>query len=294
MTGVLVMGVSLSSASARPGAIGRPLVTRPECQTKINYTLDNPPFWVLVMNFEVMQNSQPVGCLLLFEQAAGIPRQVSLTGCSTIGAVAIAHGAGIFDGGHVECVLSMSALLGISASNIYTTYSVFGMGTISPSLDATHPFGNPIGFYRSNQPGADLGLLLPALLTAPTHSMLGMKGTLQPASLLPVFASADGLQAQYWGIIFNGYKFPGAPIGEAIAQYVLDGYTVDARPGNALTYTFRADGGTFYVGGSPLGPGLHGTLDEVIIDPQNGGSPDLLPELGPPQPRRSFLPEVTR
>jgi hypothetical protein len=64
--------------------------------------------------------------------------------------------------------------------------------------------------------------------------------------------------------------------------------------GAPLPVSFRSDGGTFIVGGSPLGPNLLGTLEEIIVDPAGGSEPPKVAAVVPLSKVDVFMPIVQR
>ena len=317
---VAVVAVCLSTARADGPVLPeqyRPPVTRQECTTKITYNqaATGGAFWVFVMNFEVVRNGQPVGCLLVHPDATSIPIQLSLTGCHTVGPVFVIGGKGHFSGGYVDCPANLPSLIGLAPAVTYTMFSIIAMGAVTPTLTSRKEFGNPIGAYRSDDGATQAAMYLPIQTVGVRQSEIVIKSVL---SVTPTFfatlpalrqthvterlsaaAPSTGDAPQFWAFLYNGAD---KPCGLTRVCNYVDGYDAPQPAGPSefdnTELSFHSVG-HFYVGRSPVEPlttpNFAGVIDEVIIDPRDGGGPNTVIEHDPPALwKQSYLPAVAR
>jgi hypothetical protein len=271
---LLLSGQSTLRASAKP--ITRPHsqpALPPECLTRTVVRPLAVPSWVFILNFDVIQAGNPLGCLMVF-RAPRTPTDTISVPCNVIGAgVAIGGGQGTFNGGHVRCPVNLktefaalSPTLTLTQSYDYPYFTIAGLGRIEPSAVITHPFGNPIAFYTPSSPSATpVGLFVPLSNTSSIAVITSLFNGTPNIGTAPFPITAGG-PLQTWGV-----------------KHIGDGktYTVTHLLGTAVNQTFAprdpvafwVDGGVFWFGGSPLGPPFRGVLEEVIIDPPDGGPP---------------------
>lgn len=264
----------ITPAAAQAATPAQPRASQappPECATKLPIKPLLVPSWAFVVNFEVIQLKQnntpyPVGCLIVWRAPFNPSDYVSIDTCEVFGAVSFGGGQAVFAGGDVRCRVNVKAALAalsppvdINAEEPYPPFEIAGLGEIRAPTPP-HPYSNPLAYY---QPDAADGL--PVGLFVSTANRANDVYT-----LLSHFNGINNLD--------DSVGFPAGPgqqTWSAKHQAMQGGYRVEHFHNFLLLSTFsprplvslRTDGATVYVGGSPLGPGFDGALDEVIVDP---------------------------
>jgi hypothetical protein len=274
MLTLLLSGQFTSRVAALPAS--RPsnqAALPPECATR---TVVRPliiPSWVFVMNFDVIQAGNPLGCLIVF-RAPRTPTHTISVACNVIGAsVAFNSGQALFNGGHVRCPVNLktefaalSPTLTLTQSYDYPYFTITGVGRIEPNNVITQPFGNPIAFYMPSVPSAPpVGLFVPLSNSSSMAVITSLFNGIPNIGTVPFQITAGGL-SQTWGV-----KHIGAGMTYTVTHLLGDAVNQTFSPRDPVS--FWVDGGVFWVGGSSLGPPFSGVLDEVIVDPPDGGPP---------------------
>jgi hypothetical protein len=228
---------------------------------------------VFVINFEVFQVGNPVGCLLIFRRP-GEASDTLLTPCNPVGVgVAFAGGVANLSGGHIRCPININAAFAslsppvtLSQSSDYPFFTIVGVGRITSTPPFTETFGNPVAYYTPNNAAAPgLGLFVPISNTPGLAVMTSRFNGVTNIGSVP-FQPVAGGALQSWSAKHSG---------------LLTVYTVTHSVGDVVLQSFAprepvsfwTDGGVFWIGGSPLGSSFRGALDEVVIDPPDGGRP---------------------
>ena len=249
----------------------------PECITKSIHNPPSLPSWAFIVNFEVISGSAPLGCLAVFN--ASPPDVYFPIPCHAIGAVTYFHGFGLFQGGRVECPINLRTYLtSPPISNTQDTLMMQGVGRLSPTEVSTSPYRSPIVFYTPTLAATGTGLFLRAAISGSLQVgafLTAVKDGFYEKSLAhPFTTTLANSRAQTWRSTYWKMRVAGGTF--ASVQNLINGADWEIIPaGTQVPISFRADGGTFIVGGSPLGPNLRGTLDEIIVDPAGGHEPPI-------------------
>jgi hypothetical protein len=255
----------------------------PECVTRTSIRPVAIPSWVFVMNFNVIQAGNPLGCVMVF-RLPRTPTDTIPVPCNVVGAgVTFAGGQGNFNGGHVRCPVNLkiefaalSPTLALTQSYDYPYFTIVGVGRIAFSNIVTQTFSNPVAYYAPDNPSAPpVGLFVPLSQTVSVAVINSLFNGVANVGTSPFQVAAAGGPLQTWGAKHDG-------AGETYTVTHLLGDVVNQTFSPRAPVTFWVDGGTFAIGGSPLGPSFIGVLDEVIVDPPDGGPP----------PGLRFLPAV--
>ena len=272
-------------------------VTPPECVTESVFDPPSLPTWAFIVNFEVISGSAPVGCLAVYNAAP--PDVYYPIPCHTVGTVDYFNGFGLFKGGRVECPVNLQTYLtSPPISNTQEVLMMQGVGRLSPSEVSTSSYRSPIVYYSPTLATTGTGLFLRA--SATRFEISGQFRTrlnninFEQALGVSVFTTTvSNALAQTWQSIYWRRRM--LPDTFTTVWHTVNGGPPDdllSGPQNPVS--FRSDGGTFIVGGSPLGPNLLGTLEEIIVDPAGGSQPPKVPSVVPLTKFDIFLPLVQR
>lgn len=276
----LLIGLAMSGALAGGRAEARSAsspIPPPECVTKTVLSPLLAPSWAFVLNFDVIRTradgtQYPVGCLIAWRRPFFATDYVSIESCQVFGAVSFGSGQALLAGGDVRCAVnvkgSLEALdppLVIGAEEPYPPFEIIGVGFIFPPT-TPHPYSNPIAYYKPEAADAK-----PAGLFVPTINNLNDVYTIK--------SYFNGIDNQDNNLRFQGLQLP--QTWTAKHQPLPEGYRVQHTLDWSVVSTFfprplvslRTDGATIYIGGSPLGPGFDGILDEAIVDPPDRSGP---------------------
>ena len=278
-------------------ASAAPLVLPPECVTKTRVARIAqgwlPRAWIFIANFEVADTA----CMLTYDISDPnlLTGYISLPGaCQTYGTVQFSGGRATFDGsGYIACSVNIMETVNAISGTIHLTdtavingFYMLGQGTLSPTV-VISPFNSNliVGYVPTNTLRQPVGLYAPisetgALTRALIYSEFNAGPKILSHCAMPVstvdqrFAfTRDNFDTKYWSDGLLRCDLPPFPKID-LAQ----------------------DGGVFFIGGTPVlggwfsGRRLLGTLEEVIVDPFDGGEPPAIPDgvMGP----RLFLPIV--
>ena len=311
----MLRGIYLTTALALFVAVGAPapaaaaeapperiplgvVVTPPECVTESLFDPPSLPTWAFIVNFEVISGSAPLGCLAVYN--ASPPDAYYPIPCHTVGSVAYFNGFGLFQGGRVECPINLQTYVtSPPISNTQEVLMMQGVGRLSPSEVSTSSFRSPIVYYSPTLATTGTGLFLRASATRFEISgqfRTRINGFNYEQSLGPsIFTTTvSNTLAQTWRSTY--WRQRSVPTDTfATVQNEVNGGLLDNLPTGPMNpVSFRSDGGTFIVGGSPLGPNLLGTLEEIIVDPAGGSQPPKVPGVVPLSKVDVFLPFVQR
>lgn len=271
-----------------------PTNTRPiQCTTRTR--LDGTPLpraWIFVMNFR----SRSDGCMIFYDRGVAdriLKFNPLIDACKTIGDVRFFAGKAFFWGGYIACDINIRDAVNaiappasqITETAVITGFYMLGRGVISPTTPVS-PFSESLIIgYDPIEPGyarVSVGMVVTsttpnqALMVARFNNNVHTHGGCN-------FAFNDLTHQQIWALTRpnNG------------AKLWLGGTQVcDISPRPLIE--LRQDGGTFYIGGHPNGQRFYGMLEEVVVDPYDGGRPpaeisDDNPEIDP-----VFLPMLMR
>lgn len=279
LLGAALVSAPVSPAAARvPQAPRAPLVLPPECvpllrPPRITQTF-LPRAWVFIANFEVPNTA----CLLTYsiDDPNLIEGYVSLPTCTTVGDVWMHDGRASFEGaGYIGCAVDiMAAVNGIGGSITLTDtalingFYIYARGTLSPTVMPSNTLPNLLaGYVPTNT------LRPPVALSAPISSTGEMTRALIfsdfNGTLKGLPHCAMNVTAGDQSIVMTRYNFD--------TKYWSDGQLrCDLPPLPRID--FAQDGGWFLIGGTPSGRNLRGTLEEIVIDPFDGGEPPAIPD----------------
>jgi len=269
---------AVGPAQLAPESVSLPLraavALPPECVTQTRLARISagwlPRAWVFVMNFEVPDT----GCMLVYDRDDPnlVQGYTSLPGaCASLGTLQVANGRAFFDGGGwmrcnvniMEAVNAISGSITLTDTAVINGFYMLGRGTLSPTVAISPADSNLIiSYIPTNTLRQPVSLYTPITETgaAPRAIIYSeFNGSIKYQSHCGFAVKAvdqrfgmtrDNFDTKYW---LNGYlkcDFPPLPKID-LAQ----------------------DGGIFFIGGTPLGKRLLGTLEEVIVDPFDGGEP---------------------
>jgi len=267
-----------------PTAPLTPLATPPECVTKSVFNPPSLPTWAFIVNFEVISGTAPLGCLAVYN--ASPPDTFYSIPCQTVGAITYFKGLGLYQGGQVRCTVNLQAYLtNPPISNTLETIMMQGVGRLSPYEASSSLYRSPIVYYTPTLGVTGTGLFLRGGSSGGNVSgffRTQINGANFETSLTPhVFTTTlTNTLAQTWRSTYWRRKQPADTF--LTLQNLINGTAWDTlNAGTPLPVSFRSDGGTFIVGGSPLGPNFLGTLDEIIVDPAGGSEPPEIAEVLP-------------
>lgn len=286
MLAAIVLSGALAAASPamaiRPAKLRAPLAPNapnappPECVTQTPIQPLLVPSWAFVMNFDVIRTrtnnvKYPVGCLVVWRAPINPTDYISIDTCDAFGPVSFAGGQGTFTGGDVRCPVNVQAALAalnppvnIGAEEPYPPFEIVGMGDIRPPT-TPHPYSNPIAYYQPDVAGAlPVGLFVPAPNVNDVYTIMSyFNGVI---NLDGNIGFPAGLGAQTWSAKHQPMQ------GSYQVEHAQNWVTLSTFFPRPLV-SLRTDGALIYVGGSPLGPGFDGVLDEVIVDPPDKAGP---------------------
>jgi hypothetical protein len=273
-------------------------VTPPECVTESLFNPPSLPTWAFIVNFEVISGSAPLGCLAVYN--AVLPDVYYPIPCHTIGSVAYFNGFGLFQGGRVECPINLQTYLtSPPISNTLDAIMMQGVGRLSPSEVSTSPYRSPVVFYTPTLAVTGTGLFLRATVTnalitgqfRTRVNNVNFEASLGPQPFTTTVTSTLG---QTWTSTYWKRRNQADTFLTVLNE--VNGFAVGLplTSGPQIPANFRSDGGTFIVGGSPLGPNLLGTLEEIIVDPAGGSQPPKVAGVVPLTKVDVFLPLVQR
>jgi hypothetical protein len=273
-------------------------VTPPECVTESLFNPPSLPTWAFIVNFEVISGSAPLGCLAVYNLVP--PDTFYPIPCHTIGTVDYFNGFGLFQGGRVECPINLQTYLtSPPISNTLDAIMMQGVGRLSPSEVSTSSYRSPIVFYTPTLATTGTGLFLRATVT--NSLITGQFRTrvnsvnYEPSLGPQVFSTTlTNTLAQTWKSTYWKRRNQADTFLTVLTEVNGTAFVPPITGGTPLSVSFRSDGGTFIVGGSPLGPNLLGTLEEIIVDPAGGSQPPKVPSVVPLTKVDVFLPLVQR
>jgi hypothetical protein len=259
-----------------------------ECRTgqvELTPVAQGRPYWLFVMNFDVVRTGRPMACVLVYHAGAARPFDAISIPCVRVGrGIGLRDGQATFSGGSLRCDINLQRQIAglngmdiagrqvvLSASNAYQKLTILGVGALDPVNGRVEPYGNPLLFYQPNRRVSPVGLFAPLAdqTTPPAYSLLARANGRNYRSegcssdLKGVVEMAGGTHA--WSMLY-GIDQPG------VLELRADDQTLCRFKGVA-PISFRADGGSFRIGGSTLGGTLRGTLDEIVLDPTGGTRP---------------------
>ncbi|HQY24427.1 MAG TPA: hypothetical protein PLL45_06090 [Thermoflexales bacterium] len=310
----MLRGICLITALALLSAVGAPapawaaeappermplgvVVTPPECVTESLFAPPALPTWAFIVNFEVISGSAPLGCLAVYNAAP--PDVFYPIPCHTVGSVAYFNGFGLFQGGRVECPINLQTYVtSPPISNTLEVIMMQGVGRLSPTEASTSSFRSPIVYYSPTLAATGTGLFLRASATrfeisGQFRTRLNNTNFEQALGVSVFTTTVSNALAQTWQSIYWRRRM--LPDTFTTVWHTVNGGPPDdllSGPQNPVS--FRSDGGTFIVGGSPLGPNLLGTLEEIIVDPAGGSQPPKVASVVPLSKYDIFLPLVQR
>lgn len=261
-----------------------------ECATRSLVTTQAVAFWSFSVNFDAMGAQGPSGCLMAFD-ATGQPAYFPVP-CQTVGSVTYANGLGFFQGGRVECSINLQAYLP-GLTNALDSAQIQGLGRLSPFELSTNPYRSPVAYYAPNLPGDGLGMFLRAsanngLISGQFRTNVNgfnFETTLAPHPFVIPATTAD---EQTWSSTYWVRRQPADTFLTVLTR--VNGVSWDIlTQGVPLPIDFQSDGGTFLIGGSPLGPNFLGTLQEVIVSSADAYEPPKVPQLVPLDPPPLFV-----
>ncbi len=257
------------------GGIARATVALPpECVTKTRLARISagwlPRAWVFVMNFEVPDT----GCMLVYDRDDPnlVQGYTSLPGaCASLGTLQIADGRATFDGGGwmrcnvniMEAVNAISGSITLTDTAVINGFYMLGRGVLSPTVAISPADSNLIvGYVPTNTLRQPISLYTPITET----------GAITRALIYSEFNGSIKYQS-HCGFAVNTIDQRFAMTRNNFdTKYWLNGYQkCDFQPFPKID--LAQDGGIFFIGGTPLGKRLMGTLEEVIVDPFDGGEP---------------------
>ena len=259
-------------ALARPAT---PNAVPPECVLKTSWRPWLTPVWAFVMNFDVFTGTvggvrNPVGCLVLWRVPFTPTDYIRVDTCATVGGMQYDAGRAYFFGGHIECKLNLMTTFNaitptfpVTVEQTYSTMQLVGVGSITPpTTPATNT--NPLLYYRPVVTTAQpVGLFVPTASATASDVYVIRSDFAGKTNLGPTFAAGSGDQ------IWSAKQVPSTH--DLVHELNWkNSQTFNNQPPVVL----RMDATTLYVGGSPLGPGFDGSLDEVIFDPADTIGPN--------------------
>jgi hypothetical protein len=256
----------------------RPAAMPPECDSATVLEPHIVPNWVFVMNFDVIQgtppNQFPLGCIRVYRDPAPQPPTDFITvPCKTegMGPVLYSGGLAVFNGGYVICDVNIRAELAslvppLSLSNVahYPYFELISSGTLTAAYPfPLLPYGNPLVFYEpynASMPPAGF------FLTPQSVDSFMMTSAFNNITDTGQTILTGGLTRHEWVTKHAGLTIPFS-VTHLVDNKVINSFSP------RLPVVFWTNGGAFWFGGSPLGPPFAGTLDEVLVDPPDGGRP---------------------
>lgn len=192
--------------------------------------------------------------------------------CKTVGDVRFFAGKAFFRGGYIECDVNIRDEVNsiappasqITETAVITGFYMLGRGVITTSTPISPLQESLIVGYDPTEPGysgVSIGMVVTS--TQPNRAvMLARFNSNIHTSGGCVFGFDDLTQQQIWALTRPGN---GAKLWVGSRQ-VCD---ISPRPYIEL----RQDGGKFYIGGHPNGFRFYGMLEEIAVDPYDGGRP---------------------
>jgi hypothetical protein len=293
--GVFAAAVAGAPAAEARGAeasrAGRDFKPPAECAaSKIALTPRalSDPYWLFVLNFDVVRGGRPVGCVLIYPKGSARPVASLPVPCAINGPeAALAAGVARLDGATVACAVNLRrringlGLTGPGGETIvldsaydYQRFSIIGYGRLEGRDGKLDGYGNPIVSYQPARKSPPVSLFAPLFSLASGSANASASLTVRYTDV--EYASAGcanprkGLftvsasRSQSWAFLLGA-----APRS---AHLLADQGTLCAFS-KAPAVKFRTDGGTFLVGGSTLGSSFRGQLDEIVVDPTGGTRP---------------------
>jgi hypothetical protein len=263
---------------AAQGGIDRATVALPpECVTKTRLARISagwlPRAWVFVANFEVPDTA----CMLVYDRDDPnlVQGYTSLPGaCASLGTLQINAGRATFDGGGwmrcnvniMEAVNAISGSITLTDTAVINGFYMLGRGTLSPTVAISPADSNLIvGYVPTNTLRQPIGLYTPITETGAITRALIYSEFNGSAKYKPDCAFTVRTQDQRFAMTRDNFD----------TKYWLNGYMkCDWQPFPKID--LAQDGGVFFIGGTPWGKRLLGTLEEVIVDPFDGGEPPAL------------------
>ena len=266
----------LSSSQASGAIIQVPNATMKdratECQTKhLEFNPHGPHeyYWAWVANFEVNGQDKTTSCVMLFKSGQVKPVGSAQVMCvaEPAGSVTFKDGKATFRGGHLRCDIDLVKLLpaiekGLVVDKFYDYNDILiaAAGTVGAGQRSA---SNPVVIYKSKeQQTDDFGMYLPM-----SRNSVNLKGLMNGTVVSNSKPQAKSSATTLWMIHY-------VPEGETQAQVnLLAGKNRLTLSKPVPSLRLHMNGGTFYVGGSPKDSHFTGTLDEVVVDPYDGGRP---------------------
>jgi len=288
---VLACAPAVEARRAEASRAGRDFKPPAECTTS-TITLTpralSDPYWLFVLNFDVVRGGRPVGCALVYpkgatQPAAGLPVPCMVTG----GEARLVAGAARLDGAVVKCAVNLRrginalGLIGSGGETVvldsaydYQRFAIVGHGRLEGRDGKLDPYGNPIVSYQPARKSPPVTLFAPlfnlATGSASASASLTIRYTDVEYASAGCAVSSKGLftvsanRSQSWAFILGD--------SPRSARLQANKETLCAFS-KAPRVKFWTDGGTFLVGGSTLGSSFRGELDEIVVDPTGGTRP---------------------
>jgi hypothetical protein len=260
-----------------------------ECSTgqiELTPTAQDRPYWLFVMNFNVVRAGRPTACVLVYHAGAVQPFAAISIPCVRVGrGIGLRDGQAIFSGGSLRCDVDLrqrvaeldeadarGRRVALDARYSYRQFTIIGAGELDGAGGRVEPYGNPILFYRSYRSSPPVGLFAPLVdqtRSAASYSLLARANGRDYRSegcsseVKGVVEVAGGMHA--WSMLY-GVDQPG------VLELRADDQTV-CRYEGVPPVSFRTDGASFRIGASTLGGAFRGTLDEMVVDPTGGTRP---------------------
>ena len=253
------------------------LAPPPECVTRTAMAPLTPlPSWAFVVNFDVIErrdngDEYPVGCLIVWRTPFNPTDFVRVDTCDVFGGtVTFTSQRATFGGGHVRCEVNIKQLMAgltlavsISDKVEFPPFELIGVGRLDAPTPV-HPFGNPVMYYAPAQTGEpSVGLFIPPSAI----DVFGIASVFNDITNAPTIGFAPGASDQTWSA-----KHELLDDGSYQVAHSRDFVQVERYAPRPIVDIWT-NGGTFWIGGSPLGPAFDGALDEAIADPADRAGP---------------------
>jgi len=243
-----------------------------QCTTRTR--LDGSPLpraWIFLMNFR----REGDGCMIFYDRGVAgriLTFKPLIDACKTIGDVRYFAGKAFFRGGYIECDVNIRDEVNsiappesqITETAVITGFYMLGRGVITTSTPISPLQESVIVGYDPTEPGysgVSIGMVVTSTLPNRAVMLARFNNNIHTHGGC-VFGFDDLTQQQIWALTRPGN---GAKLWVG-SQQVCD---ISPRPYIEL----RQDGGKFYIGGHPNGFRFYGMLEEIAVDPYDGGRP---------------------
>jgi hypothetical protein len=249
----------------------------PECATRTPLSPLTPlPSWAFVVNFDMIErrdngNEYPVGCIIVWRTPFNPTDFIRVDTCDVFdGMVTFSGGRATFGGGHIRCDVNIKASMAALSPTVFISdkvefppFELIGVGKVNAPT-TPHPFGNPVMYYRptpSTEP--PVGLFVPALVV----DVFGLASVFNNFTHEPITGFPTSADDQTWSAKHE--LLPDDTYQVVHARDFVQSDRYAPRP----IVDIWTNGGTFWIGGSPVGPSFDGSLDEAIADPADRAGP---------------------